>query len=124
MIRYLLLAGMLAIAICLVILNVTSCSMSSTLKNYVEAENARQGIEWQQYVIYDIIEKQTATSKDGVTEAAIKKEYPAAAGKLDKADVPKDELTDHVLRKHLLDLSKSGAIKRTKDGFTSNIPTP
>jgi len=117
MIRYLLLVGMLAIAICLVILNVTSCSMSSMLKNYVEAENTRQAAEWQQYVIYDIIEKQAPTSKDGVTEETIKKEYPAAAGKLDHAGVPKDGLADHVLRKHLLDLSKGNAIKRGKDGY-------
>jgi hypothetical protein len=124
--RILLLLVVLTIAVVLVIMCINSCNISTNLKKYVEQDEQRQTFEWQQAVVYDIIDKNSVQNeyKTGVSEAAIKKDYAGEAGKWTNASFSKDEIADSALKKALVDLTKSGVIRRVKDGYLSNPPKP
>lgn len=117
MVRKLIMLSVLTILVCLIILTINSCSVSSTLRKFAEDDELRRAAEWQQIVIYDIIDKR---SPEAVSEGAIKKEYPGEAGKLTNVQVPKDELQDAVLKRHLLELQNKGVIRQAKDGYVSS----
>jgi hypothetical protein len=104
----------------LIVLNVTSCSILSSIKTLNQEQENRRAEEWHELIICDIIE-----GSDGKTfsEGDLKKEYLNEANKW-KSGPPRNEPSDEEIKRAVKQLTRQGFAERTADGGYRKLGLP
>lgn len=107
--------------------NVAVEQLGHSVARTVEEDRKRMILEWQDVIVFSIIESGTKNSSEGLSFETIRSLYISEATAASDVDVPRSELSPFTLKRILLDLLRLSLIFQTHDDkymTVRNAPDP
>jgi hypothetical protein len=89
--------------------------LNATIQSHLKEEGRKKVQEWQEVMVFSIIEQGTKNADKGISFEEIKNKYLVEATAVEDVDLKKEELRPLTLKRILIDLMMIGVVYQTLD---------